>query len=36
MSYKIYKHTFPDGRAYVGQTSVEPKKRWRCGWGYIE
>lgn len=34
MSYKIYKHTLPDGRAYVGLTSKKPEQRWRGGRGY--
>ena len=27
-NYKIYKHTFPNGKVYIGLTSQEPKKRW--------
>ena len=35
MSYKIYKHTLPDGRAYIGMTKQENlEKRWKYGWGY--
>ncbi len=32
--YKIYMHTSPDGRVYIGQTSQNLKKRWKCGFGY--
>lgn len=33
--YKIYKHTLPDGRAYVGMTGVEKiYDRWHYGAGY--
>lgn len=35
--YKIYKHTFQDGRSYIGFTGKDnPNNRWRCGWGYIQ
>lgn len=27
-NYKVYKHTFPNGKVYIGLTSQEPKKRW--------
>ena len=37
MSYKVYKHTLPDGRAYIGFTGCDnPNSRWRSGWGYSE
>lgn len=32
--YSVYVLTVPDGRAYVGATSKDPKKRWRYGDGY--
>ena len=33
--YKIYLHTFPDGRKYVGSTKREDiRLRWRNGYGY--
>ena len=33
--YKIYVHTFPDGRKYVGSTIREDiRLRWRNGYGY--
>lgn len=35
MSYKVYKHTLPDGRAYIGFTGCDnPNDRWKSGWGY--
>lgn len=35
--YTIYKHTLPDGSAYIGMTEKEnPKKRYRSGCGYSE
>ena len=36
MKYSIYKHTFKDGRTYIGMTSRKPEERWRSGWGYQE
>lgn len=34
--YKIYKHTTPDGRAYIGYTGEDKAyKRWCYGAGYI-
>ena len=32
--YEVYKHTAPDGRAYVGITRVGVEKRWQNGNGY--
>ena len=32
--YKVYVHTFPDGRRYVGQTSKPLVQRWGNGGGY--
>ena len=35
MTHCIYKHTFPDGKIYIGQTtSGNTAKRWRNGHGY--
>lgn len=34
MSYCVYKHTFPNGKIYIGITSIKPEKRWRYGKGY--
>ena len=33
--YSVYKHTFPNGKVYIGITSVEPEKRWDNGMGYM-
>lgn len=30
----VYKHTFPDGKVYIGITKNDPKKRWANGLGY--
>lgn len=32
-NYSIYKHTFPDGKIYIG-ASINPEKRWANGHGY--
>lgn len=34
-NYLVYKHTFPNGKVYIGITSNEPNKRWKNGFGYI-
>jgi hypothetical protein len=34
MSWSVYKHTFPDGRVYIGITSLSPNERWDSGLGY--
>lgn len=34
--FKVYKHTTPSGKIYVGITKQEPNKRWKHGLGYIE
>lgn len=35
MKHCIYKHTFPDGKVYIGQTiSGNTEKRWQDGLGY--
>lgn len=33
--YKIYKHTTPNGKVYIGQTMQAPDRRWRNGAGYV-
>ena len=32
--YSIYVHIFPDGKKYVGSTSLDVEKRWQSGRGY--
>lgn len=32
--YYVYKHTFPNGKVYIGITSLKPEYRWRDGKGY--
>ena len=35
MKHCIYKHTFPDGKVYIGQTlSGNTERRWQEGFGY--
>lgn len=34
MGYIIYKHTSPNGRAYIGITKQDPERRWRSGTHY--
>lgn len=34
MSYNVYIHIFPNGKRYIGLTTLEVKKRWRGGSGY--
>lgn len=33
-SYSVYKHTFPNGKVYIGITGRDPKERWKNGKGY--
>lgn len=33
-TYSVYKHTFPNGKVYIGITCMDPKKRWSGGSGY--
>ena len=33
-NYTVYKHTAPNGKVYIGITSVDPKSRWHGGNGY--
>ena len=35
-NYKVYLHTLPNGKRYVGITKQEPEKRWLNGKGYIQ
>lgn len=32
--YTVYVHTLPDGRKYVGCTSLDLERRWEHGQGY--
>lgn len=34
MAWTVYMHTCPNGKRYVGITSVKPEKRWSNGLGY--
>ena len=34
--YTIYKLTVPNGKSYIGQTSLEVNRRWQGGLGYKE
>ena len=34
MSYCVYKHTSPQGKIYIGITSLPPQRRWQYGAGY--
>jgi hypothetical protein len=34
MSYCVYKHTFPNGKVYIGITGRTPERRWDKGRGY--
>lgn len=34
-TYSVYKHTFPNGKVYIGITSQKPEKRWDNGYGYL-
>ena len=33
-NYKVYKHTFPNEKVYIGITKQIPEKRWLWGYGY--
>lgn len=33
-NYKVYKHTAPNGKVYIGITSQDPQKRWGYGYNY--
>ena len=32
--YSVYKHTFPNGKVYIGITKQNPLQRWKNGTGY--
>lgn len=34
MLYFVYKHTFPNGKIYIGITDQKPERRWQNGSGY--
>lgn len=34
LNYKVYKHTTPNGKVYIGMTALELSDRWRAGKGY--
>lgn len=34
-NYKVYKHTAPNGKVYIGITINDPLKRWNNGNGYV-
>lgn len=36
MNYSVYKHTFPNGKVYIGMTGQDPQVRWNSGWGYVK
>lgn len=33
--FKVYKHTTPSGKIYIGITGQEVNKRWQNGFGYV-
>ena len=33
-NWTVYKHTLPDGKVYIGITSMTPSERWSNGFGY--
>ena len=33
--FKVYKHTAPSGKIYIGITGQEVNKRWQNGFGYV-
>lgn len=30
-NFKVYKHTSPDGKVYIGLTGVDVEARWQAG-----
>ena len=35
-SWTVYKHTFPNGKVYIGITGLDVNRRWRDGFGYLD
>lgn len=35
-NFCVYKHTFPNGKMYIGITSKTPNNRWENGTGYTK
>jgi hypothetical protein len=35
-NWTVYKHTLPDGKVYIGITSLSPTERWDDGFGYLK
>ena len=35
-NYKVYKHTFPNGKVYIGITQQTLIRRWQNGKGYYK
>lgn len=35
-NWTVYKHTFPDGKIYIGITGMNPERRWNNGYGYLD
>ncbi|AAV30164.1 putative truncated GIY-YIG endonuclease [Lactobacillus phage LL-Ku] len=33
-NYKVYKHTTPNNKVYIGITKLDVNKRWKNGNGY--
>ncbi len=33
-TWTVYKHIFPNGKVYIGITSLPPEERWEDGFGY--
>jgi hypothetical protein len=34
--YCVYKHVAPNGKIYIGITSINPLRRWNGGYGYYQ
>lgn len=34
-NYKVYRHTTPSKKVYIGITQQQPAKRWQNGYGYV-
>lgn len=35
-TWTVYKHIFPNGKVYIGITSLDVNERWRDGFGYLD